>query len=303
MQESLTEPALALGAQNPAPRRIPGNERQGHVHADGQQQRLPRHGQPPDAEQEVAQHAVQNQHGQRVDGDHDQRQPVVAFGQIPPHQHHGGTRRDAQQDAAGQITAPQRHFEHSDPADFDDGSRTVGGADRQVETERQLHVVHRGRADQIEEDAAQKEDRDAVHGERLDRPVDEQGEADRPAASAGADHLGEVDLDHDRVHHEEEAHRDRDRDDRRVVHVQRQAVQIAGHARHRAAETDAGRNAQEHPQRQITLEGAQPLRRRQRRGFRGHVDGSSPGGGGEKFFAPTGPVVRGGGAPAESLRP
>ena len=71
----------------------------------------------------------------------------------------------------------------------------------------------------------QKQNGDAVHGERLDGPVDKKGQKDRLAAFAGLDHLAEIDFDHDGIHHEKQTDGNRDRDHRRFIHINGHTVQ------------------------------------------------------------------------------
>ena len=158
---------------------VAGHQRQGHVDADRQQQRLPRHRQPAHAQQEAAQHAVEHQHGQRVDGHHDQRVPVVAPGQVAPDQHHGRAGRDAQQDAAGQVAAPQRHLQHLHALVQDHGPGAVDRAHRQVQAQRQLHQVHRLRPDEPPEQHAQEQQAMAYMVKGLIAQFTHEGQAHR----------------------------------------------------------------------------------------------------------------------------
>ena len=128
------------------------------------------------------------------------------------------------------------------------------------------HQVGRLRADEPAEQHAEEEHGDGVHGERLDRPVHEQRQPHRLAALARLDHLGEVDLHHDGVHHEEQADGDGDGDHRRAVDVDRQAVEGLRDARGHLAQQDPAHDAQHHPDRQVALEDARqfPVGRRTR---------------------------------------
>ena len=175
--------ASPFARDDPPSREVPRDQRQRDVDPDRQQQRLPRHRQAAHAEQKAAQDAVEHQHGQRVDGHHHQRVAVVAPGQVAPDQDHGRAGGDAEQDAAGQVAAPERHLEHLDAFDCDHAAGAVLRADRKVQAEGHLHQVRRLRADEPQEQRAEEEQRDGVHRERLDRPVDEQRQRDRLDAS------------------------------------------------------------------------------------------------------------------------
>lgn len=76
------------------------------------------------------------------------------------------------------------------------------GADRQVETEGHLHQINGLGADEGPEKDAEKQKSKSIHGKGLDAPVDEEGQQDRLNAPARPDDAGEIDLHHDRVHHE-----------------------------------------------------------------------------------------------------
>jgi hypothetical protein len=69
----------------------------------------------------------------------------------PPHQHHRGARRDAQQDAAGQVAPPQRYLEGFDAVDENHRAGAVAPADWQVQAERHLEIVHRIGTDERQE--------------------------------------------------------------------------------------------------------------------------------------------------------
>ena len=116
---------LALRRDDPLARQEAGDERQRHVDADRQQQRLPRHRQAADAQQEAAQHAVEHEHRERVDGDHDERVAVVAAREVAPDEDHRGAGCDAEQDAARQIAPPERNLEQLDAVVHDDLARAV----------------------------------------------------------------------------------------------------------------------------------------------------------------------------------
>lgn len=55
------------------------------------------------------------------------------------------------------------------------------------------------------------------HGEWFYAPVNKKGQEDRLGGLARLDHFGKIDLDHDRIHHEEEGDGDGDLIDRDAV--------------------------------------------------------------------------------------
>ena len=136
----------------------------------------------------------------------------------------------------------------------DDGSAAVRCAYRQVEAEGHLDVVDGVWADEFEKQAAKKKRGDTVHRERLNGPVDEQGQADRSGAASCLDDLGEIDFDHYRIHHEEQADGNGDRDDGGIVDVDGLLIQEARDSGRRPAQQNTDDDAEEHPHRQIALE-------------------------------------------------
>ena len=124
------------------------------------------------------------------------------------------------------------------------GSGTVGGAHGKIQAEGHLHMVHRFRPDETMKQGAQEKQCDGVHGKGLDGPVDEKGEKYRFSAFARLDHLTEIDLDHDGVHHEEKTDGDGDGDHRCAVHEDGHAIQRPGNAGSDLSQQDAAEDAQ-----------------------------------------------------------
>ena len=185
--------------------------------------------------------------------------PGVAAGEVPPDQDHGRAGRDAQQDATGEVAPPERHFEHLGAVTQDDRAGAVRVADVEAgQAQRHLDVIDGLGADEAQKERAEEEDRDRVHREGLDQPVDPQRQADGLEVLAGPDDLGEVDLHHDRVHHEKQGDRDGDRHDRRVVDTDGHAVELLGDLRGNLAQRDPAGDAEQHPDGQVLLEGAHP---------------------------------------------
>ena len=71
--------------------------------------------------------------------------------------------------------------------------------------------------------------------------------------------FAEVDLDHDRIHHEEQAQRNRNRNDGSIVDIDRHAVECLGEARCQLSQSDPGHDAQSNPEREVSLEKAHSL--------------------------------------------
>ena len=259
VEKPLTKPLFTLGPHNPLTRAIAGHQRKGDIHANGQQQGLPGDRQTTDPEEYIAQHTVQDEHGQGINRDHDKRQPIIALGQIAPDQDHGRTGCDAQQDTTRQIAAPQRHLQHLDAVNHHDGPGAVIRPHRQIETERHLDVVNGVRADEIEKEVPEKKHGNRIHGEGFDGPIDKQGESNRTDALPRSNDLGKVDFDHDGVHHEKQTDRNRNRDHRRVTNIQGEPVKKGRHTRCDTPQTDARGNAQQNPDGQVALKGTQPL--------------------------------------------
>ncbi len=260
MEEFLVEPRLAPGGNDRPPRDVPRDERQRHVDPDREEERLPRHGEPADAEEEPSEHAVENEHRERVDRDHDEGVAVVPLREVTPHEHHRRARRDPEEDAAGEVAPPQRHLEHLHAAHDDDLAGAVDRARREIEPEGHLHMVDGLGADEPAECDAEKEERDRVHGERLHGPVHEKREPDGLRRPAGLEHVLKIDLHHDRVHHEEEAHGDGNGDDGRVVDADGETVEIDRDARRDPPEHDPQSDAEPDPDGEVPLEEPEPPR-------------------------------------------
>ncbi len=186
---------------------------------------------------------------------------VVASGEVSPDEDHRRARRDPEQDTPGEVAPPERNLQRLDAFDEDDLADPVGRACLKVEPERHLHDIRRVGADEPQKERPKKEDRDRVHREGLDGPVDEEREPDGFDAPAGLDHFAEVDLDHDRIHHEKEAYRDRNGHDRRSVNGDRHAVQRPREFRGRLAQENASDDRKRHPHREVPFEEPQSPRR------------------------------------------
>jgi hypothetical protein len=205
MQESLLEPTLPFCPDDPFPGEVTGNEGKRHVDANRQKQGLPGNRQAADTEEETAEWTVQEEHCQRIDGNHDQRVTVVALRQIPPDEYHGSARSDPEKDTPREVTSPERYFQNLDSMVEDDLSIAVCGADGQIKAEWNSHMVNGIGADEAEEHRTEEEDGDRIHAKRLDRPIDEKGQPYGPSILSCLENLGEIYLHHDRVHHEEKA--------------------------------------------------------------------------------------------------
>ena len=82
-----------------------GDQGQHHVQHGGQHQRFPGHGYVGDSQQEGGNGGKGHYHDQVVDRHLHQRVVGIAFDQLAPNEHHGGTGCHAQQDHAGDVLA------------------------------------------------------------------------------------------------------------------------------------------------------------------------------------------------------
>ena len=160
----------------PQTRRTP-ELRHDHRHDDVEQhreeQRVPRHRNRGEAEQQADDRREGHHHDRVVERHLGEREMRLAIDEVRPYEHHGGARRRREQDEAGDIA---------------------------------VHLIRRQkRAEKMrDEDPGQQR-----HRERLDEPID----ADRGRDAAPVlPHLaqgGEIDLEQHRHDHEPHQHRDR----------------------------------------------------------------------------------------------
>ena len=202
---------IALAIQ-PFTRHVAGGQRYHHVKHDRQQQGLPGHDDVGNAEQQRRDRREGEHHDDVVDGDLNQRIVGVAAHQLTPHEHHRCTRRHPEQDHAGDVLA------------------------------RALRI------DQAGEQVFEEEHAERRHGKRFDQPVDHQGDAQPLGLPADVLERGEVDVDHHRVNHDPDEHRDNEVDV--GVFKIRDPLETGGNPR---AEADPGDDAQRYPDREVAF--------------------------------------------------
>ena len=108
-------------------------------------------------------------------------------------------------------------------------------------------MIYRVGPNKTQEQGAEEEACDRVHGEGFDSPVDEQGQAHRTHRFAGFYHFVEINFHHDWVHHEEQAQGDGYGNHRRVVDVDGHAVKGVGQFWRQFAKRNPGEDAQCYP--------------------------------------------------------
>ena len=226
VQELRLEPGHALFGDDPLPRHVARREREADVDCDREEDRLPGDRYRGDAEEEPTERGVEDEHRERVNRDHHEGQAVVAPCKVAPHQHHRRAGGDPEQDAPGDVTPPELDL---DAAREDLGAR-----------------------DEVDEEVAEEEGGDEVHREGLDRPVHKERQGDGLRGLCGPEHLGKIDLHHDRIDHEEERDGYRDRD-----LVDREGIERDRDTGEGAAEEDPGNDAERHPEREVLLEGGE----------------------------------------------
>jgi len=119
----------------------------------------------------------------------------------------------------------------------------------QVQTKRHFDNIHRIRSDESIKQRAQEKRGNSVHAKGFDEPVNDQGQKHGLATPAGLDHFTKIDLDHDGVHHEEQAYGNGYRHHGRIVDMDCQTVQIAGHPGCHFSQKNTGDDTQNHPHR------------------------------------------------------
>ena len=186
-----------------------------------------------------------------LSANHHQGEPIIAAGEITPDQDHGRAGGDPEQNAASQITPPQRYGKHLDAVSHHDVRCPVGCPDRQIEPKGHLHEVNSVRTDEAVKKCPKTEQRDGIHCERLNRPIHKQGEQDRFGVATRPHHLGKVNLDHDGIHHEEETHGNGNRHYRCAVYVQGRAIKSGSETRGNFAEQNPARNTERYPERKV----------------------------------------------------
>ncbi len=168
-----------------------------------------------DAQQEAGDGREGEHHDQVVHRDLDQRVVGVAAGQVAPHEHHRGAGRHAQQDHARDVL---------------------------------LRVLH---GHQVREHVLEEQHAERGHGERLDEPVDDEGERQARGAPAHVAQAARVHLQHHRVDHQPDEH----------GHHQVDARPLEGghrleELRDQEPEAHAGRDGERDPEREIAFEEA-----------------------------------------------
>ncbi len=221
---------MSFHLHDPPAREESGHERKGDIDTDRKEERLPWHRHFIHIQQPTPEDAVEQEHRERIDRDHDEGQSLVSAGEVSPDQDHRGAGRDPEENRPGNVGAVKFDFF----AAFDDlraGKEVLKKDSEEQRCNRQ-------------------------HRERLDRPVHDQGEDHGLRIATRLDHFAEVDFHHDRIHHEEKADRDRNGNDRSVIHVDRDPVEGFGQVRSEFPEGDPGDNANRDPRGEVALKKA-----------------------------------------------
>ena len=185
---------------------------QHHIQDCGQDQGFPGHGDVRHAQQKCRNGRKRHHHDQVVHRHLHQGVIGVPFDQLAPNKDHGRARGHAQQNHAGNV------------------------------------FVGRLRIDPGRKQVFEKKHAQSGHGERLDEPVDHQGEHKALRLLAHVLHGVPVDLHHHRENHHPDAQRHHTVDVRQFQ--QGHSLKQAGHQQ---AQAHPGRNAQSHPNRQEAL--------------------------------------------------
>ena len=184
-----------------------------NIKRHGQQQGLPRHFDVRNTQQKGHDGREGEHHDDVVQGDLDQCVVGIAFGKVRPYENHGRAGRRAQQNQPRNV------------------------------------LVSIGRVDQIDEQPLEEQHTKCGHGERLDQPVDHNGDDQALGPSVDAPQAGEI----DRHHHGIDHGPDQDRDgqiDRGIFPGGDRLEQ----ARRQVTQKNARDNAESNPEREIAFE-------------------------------------------------
>ena len=149
---------------------------------------------------------------------------VISLCQKTPDKDHCSAGRNPKQNASGEKAPPQRNLEHLYSIVHNHLSYAMQRANCPISTGRELNKIHCIWTDKPFKQNPQKYIGYGIHSKRLNRPVYKQCQADWLRRLACLYNLGKVNLYHYRIHHKEEAYRNRDRHNRRPVYIQRHAV-------------------------------------------------------------------------------
>ncbi len=173
----------AAGGETRRAPKLRDDHRHHDVQHDRQQQRVPRHADGRQAEQQTDDRRERHHHDRVIQRDLAQGEMRLAIDQVRPDEHHGGARRGRQQDQAGDV---------------------------------EVDLVRRQqRAEQV----ADEQPAEQRHGERLDQPVHPHGGGDAAPVPADLGQRARIDLQQHR--HDHQPHQDGNRQvhlrDRRIA--------------------------------------------------------------------------------------